>query len=144
MKATPHALRDYGRGACHAGYPPAMDFLPTIRPRVTMRQSIAVSGAAVAAALMVASPVHADDQSYYNYLRSHGVPLIYPWSDEPRMIYEGNRVCEGLHNGISRDALLHTFDYDTFRRPPSWAPQVKVSDVVIDAAQNELCHDTLG
>jgi hypothetical protein len=114
-----------------------------------MYRLLAVPGAAVAAALVAVAPAHADDRGYYDYLQSTGALgpqpwAVYPYTEEPRMIYEGHRVCDGLRSGMSRDGMIHTFDYDTYRRPPPWAPYVNVSEAIVDAAQKELCPDTLG
>ena len=83
--------------------------------------------------MIAAAPAHADDKSYLNYLEAHG----FKYQNSPGLttpagaIEFGGIICQNLRRG----------------RPAKDRFGVKVADgvtkVMIDAAQRELCPDTL-
>jgi Protein of unknown function (DUF732) len=92
-------------------------------------------GAAVAvAALLSSASAHADPNSYVDYLRSHG--QLVPGGFEGTTLAFGNMMCSQLRNGIPHDQVLAGFQGGI---------GMKVGDPAIgmDAAQHELCPDTL-
>ena len=86
-------------------------------------------GFAALSGLALAAPAQADDQSFLQTLRDQG-QYMPPWLDKAR-IGGGYNVCGQLHAGVPRADLV---------------PQIISVDgnVFIDAAQHELCPDTLG
>lgn len=82
-----------------------------------------------AAFLLVAPTAHADDQSYLNDLNAHGVLAPVGTRQEIKMGYQ---VCDYLHQRNSRPPAE---EFLPIQRP--WA------DPIIDAAQHQLCPDTL-
>jgi hypothetical protein len=80
------------------------------------------------AAVLVAAPVRADDQSYLTYLESHHVNTL--WLSPQDKTSTGHMICSWLRGGMS---------------PGDIAQQIKVADGagIVDAAQHELCPDTL-
>ncbi|MGO9228080.1 MAG: DUF732 domain-containing protein [Bryobacteraceae bacterium] len=94
-----------------------------------MFRLIAMVSAAIAAAMVVAAPVHADDQSYLNYLQAHGANMTFPGPGQYVMF--GHMICTNLHNGADPLAGGSPIDRAT------WGP------AAVDAAQHELCPDTL-
>ncbi len=96
-----------------------------------MFRSIAVVSAAVAAALMVAAPAQADDQSYLNYLESHGQSTT-AWPYSPgKFVMVGQMICTNIRSGADPLAGASPIDRAT------WGP------IGVEAAQHELCPDTL-
>ncbi|HEX7322765.1 MAG TPA: DUF732 domain-containing protein [Mycobacterium sp.] len=93
-----------------------------------------IAAAAAAATLMTAVPASADDSSYLAKLDQSGVPI--PVSTQVRLS-TGHYLCGRL--GISAPKkdlvreLTHVFFYDP-----------AAAQVQIDAAQSELCPQTLG
>ncbi|MEB3031525.1 DUF732 domain-containing protein [[Mycobacterium] nativiensis] len=79
------------------------------------------------------APAHADDKSYLSYLDSHG----FKYSNSPGLVTPsgaitfGKLICENLRRG----------------RPARDRFDKKIADgiskVVVDAAQNEMCPETL-
>ena len=97
-----------------------------------MSRSITVLSAAIAAALMGAVPAaHADGDSYIRYLNDHGI--FVPGINDAVRISRGAKVCTDLHNGMTPQQEID-------------ANPIVYFDLrgVIDAAQHELCPDTLG
>ena len=82
-----------------------------------------------AAFLLVAPTAHADDQTYIDELNNHGVLAVAGPKQELKM---GHQICDYLHAG---NGTPNTDDFLPIQRP--WAPQI------IDAAQHQLCPDTL-
>jgi len=81
------------------------------------------------AAAAFATPADVDDQSYLDYLRSHGVPAPYA----PHSVGMGYRICAQIQAGMS---------------PAATAARYGVVDriwtsVIVYAAQHELCPKTL-
>jgi Protein of unknown function (DUF732) len=81
------------------------------------------------AAAAFATPAHADDQSYLDYIRSHGVPVLYA----PHYVGLGYQVCAQLHAGMSPADAANQFGIGG----QIWGPQL------VYGAQHELCPDTL-
>jgi len=75
-----------------------------------------------------ASPAHCDANSYLAYLNSHGTRVM-AFDDATKVSY-GLHACEMLHAGMTPDQI---------------AAGLSPSDVrgIVDAAQHELCPDTL-
>jgi Protein of unknown function (DUF732) len=96
----------------------------------TMFRSITVLSAAIAAVLMGAAPAHADADSYIRYLNDHGI--FVPGINDAVRISRGSQVCTSLHNGMTPQQIID-------------ANPIVYFDLrgVIDAAQHELCPDTL-
>lgn len=83
--------------------------------------------AIVAISLLVSAPVaHADDASYLAALNAAGVPMIH---GDQGAIAGGNTICDQLR---STGAVSVSFGLMS-----AWRGQI------IDAAQRELCPDTL-
>jgi hypothetical protein len=96
-----------------------------------MFRLISVVSAAVATALMVAAPAHADDQSFLNYLEAHGQSTT-QWPMSPgKLVMVGHMTCTNLHSGADPLAGSSPIDRAT------WGP------IGVEAAQHELCPDTL-
>jgi hypothetical protein len=93
-----------------------------------MFRSIAVLSPGIAAALIGAAPAHCDANSYLAYLASHGTRVM-AFDDATRVSY-GLHACEMLHAGMTADQV---------------GSSVSPSDArgIVDAAQHELCPDTL-
>lgn len=84
----------------------------------------------VAAALMIAAPAHADDQSYLDVLHSNGwVPQSPPEVMQDRQLRGGHMVCVELRGGMTKQDITQG-DGDF--------------GLLVEAAQHELCPDTLG
>lgn len=94
-----------------------------------MRRLSKVVGATGLAALTLAGPAQADEQSFLQTLRDQG-QYMPPWFDKER-IGGGYWTCGQLHAGVPRAELV---------------PQIISVDgnLFIDAAQQYLCPDTLG
>jgi hypothetical protein len=90
--------------------------------------SIRVAFVIAAALIATASPAHADDQSYLNYLTAHGT--FFPALSDSVRIYAGHHVCDMLHAGQTQEQIGST-------------PGPTDSRGVVAAAQHELCPDTL-
>lgn len=96
-----------------------------------MRRIAAISVAAMFSALALAVPALADDASYMGYLRSHGWGPQYPVEALPGMMERsGHTICGMLHAGWRPDDIVATM------RPNN--------GIAVEAAQHELCPDTLG
>lgn len=87
------------------------------------------AGAAAAALLAWAPPVHADDQSYVRFLNDHGIGI---GVNSPAIqLQAGRMVCDNLRAGADPRAGMNFLDRGL------------VSDAAVDAAQHELCPDTI-
>ncbi len=94
-----------------------------------MRNAIIPLMAGCAAILVgTASPAYCDANSYLAYLASHGTRVM-AFDDATRVSY-GLHACEMLHAGMTADQV---------------GSSVSPSDArgIVDAAQHELCPDTL-
>lgn len=92
--------------------------------------------AAVVAALAVAAtppaPAHADDQGFLDYLESHGFQYT-PSVDTPaKAVQFGRNICASLHLGGSAGPQT------------TWKTAGSATGILLDAAQQQLCPDTLG
>jgi hypothetical protein len=78
--------------------------------------------------ILIPPGAHADANSYLGYLQSHGTFAGSPAS----ALHMGMFVCDSLHAGMTLDQVV--------------TGHVTVFDVrsIADAAQRELCPDTLG
>jgi hypothetical protein len=99
----------------------------------TMFRLIAVLSAAVAAALMVAAPAQADDQSFLDNLQRNNVGTGMPGVSNPATTGAlGHFMCERIRGGMS--------PADAAQLPRG----VGVDGMgIVNAAQHELCPDTL-
>jgi hypothetical protein len=73
---------------------------------------------------------HADAQSYLAYLQSHGTNTSL-WPDT-RKVDAGERLCSMLHSGMTPDQIIGSAGLHVVDAPG-----------ILDAAQHELCPDTL-
>lgn len=80
-------------------------------------------------AMLSTATAHADDQAFIADLNAHGVPTI---NSPANMVGGGYQVCSMLRNGMSRDMAAQQFGMLN-----GWGPQI------VDAAQHDLCPDTL-
>src|SRR3984957_19690801 len=78
-----------------------------------------------------AAPAAPDGDSYIRYLNDHGT--FVPGINDAVRISRGSQACTSLHNGMTPQQILD-------------ANPIVYFDLrgVIDAAQHELCPDTLG
>lgn len=88
----------------------------------------AVLSAPIAAALMGAAPAHCDANSYLAYLNSHGT-FVYESNDAVKVEY-GLRACDMLYAGMTPEEVAAV-------------PSPSDARGIVDAAQHELCPDTL-
>ena len=95
--------------------------------------SIRVAFVIAAAFIATASPAHADDQSFLNYLEAHGQSTTaFPLSPA-KLVMGGHMICTNLHAGADPLAgVASPID----RGVLPWG-------AIVDAAQHELCPDTL-
>ena len=77
---------------------------------------------------MVAAPARCDANSYLDYLNSHGT-FVYEFNDAIKVEY-GLRACYMLHAGMSPEQIAAV-------------PSPSDARGIVDAAQHELCPDTL-
>lgn len=97
-----------------------------------MKRFLIATVAASLSALAVAGPAQADDQSYLDAFNSYG--FVAPWFTDSEKLYAGHRVCELIHSGMTPEDIVRRFHNPPLNYSP---PQA------IDAAQHELCPDTL-
>ena len=78
---------------------------------------------------MAAAPAHCDANSYLAYLASHRTLVVA--IDGATAVSYGLRACDMLHSGMTPQQIVGSM--------------VSVSDIpgIVDAAQHELCPDTL-
>ena len=93
----------------------------------------ALSAGAAAAGLLLgtAGAASADDQSMVEHARANGVPNNWLIPDLG-LIQMGHAICDLLHGGTPIESIQYTGYTGLFR------------DQIVDAAQHELCPDTLG
>ena len=83
----------------------------------------------MAVSLALAAPAHADDQSFLAYFQAHGPATPYA---PAKLITGGHMICTNLHNGadpmegVGAPWFLAGF-----------------GPAIVDAAQHELCPETL-
>ncbi len=93
-----------------------------------VRMLAGVGAALVAALMAVAPPAHADYDSFYKYLEDHGTMRFeFPGG----LFSNAAQMCQMLRGGASPDDI---------RRMSFGAMDVAG---VLDAAQHEICPDTL-
>jgi hypothetical protein len=90
-----------------------------------------VAAAAVASVLVGAAPARADNDSYLQYLRDHNFSsIMVDLNSNPSVqLSTGYETCDQLRHGIE-PTILST----------RWGGY----PLIVDAAQHELCPDTLG
>jgi hypothetical protein len=95
-----------------------------------IRRSIAAAAGTLAAAAPLAGVAHADDASYLEVLHSNGcMPQSPPEVMQDRQLRAGHTVCVELRGGMTKQ--------DITQGDGDFA-------LLVDAAQHELCPDTLG
>lgn len=84
----------------------------------------------ISTALVLSAPAHADGDSFIQYINDHGI--FDPGINDAVRISRGTQVCVQLHNGMTPQNIVD-------------ANPLPIFDLrgVIDAAQHELCPDTL-
>jgi len=106
--------------------------LPTIASAagrgITLKAAGVLSGLATVA-LVAAAPVHADANSYLDYLASHHINT--PPHSPPLLVMDGLRNCQLLHAGMTPEQIV------------LGTPSLQDERGMIEAAQHELCPDTL-
>jgi Protein of unknown function (DUF732) len=96
---------------------------------VEMKHAIAIASV-LAVSMAVAPGARADDQSYLADLQAHNVPFLFGPNN---MLTGGYKACGLLRNGESRDTVITQV-----------GPTLNgFGPVIIDAAQHDLCPDTL-
>jgi Protein of unknown function (DUF732) len=93
-----------------------------------MKAAVVLFGLA-AAALVAAAPGHADANSYLDYLASHRINT--PPHSPPLLVMDGLRDCQMLHAGMTPEQIVQG------------TPSLQDVRGMIEAAQQELCPDTL-
>jgi hypothetical protein len=93
-----------------------------------MKAAGVLSGLATAA-LVAAAPGHADANSYLDYLASHRINI--PPHSPPMLVVDGLHYCQMLHAGMTPDQIVQG------------TPSLQDVRGMIEAAQHELCPDTL-
>lgn len=91
--------------------------------------------AAVAAAIALAAPARADDQSYLANLSAHG---IFTFINPDGLIAAGNAICDDLRRGVSIPDEIGKFQAMHYQAKPAGAA------AMVNAAHDELCPDTPG
>lgn len=93
-------------------------------------RSAFIAAITVSIGAVVAAPAHADGASYIQYLNDHNI--FVPGINDAVRISRGSQVCVSLHNGMTPQQIID-------------ANPIVYFDLrgVIDAAQHELCPDTL-
>ena len=99
-----------------------------VKPMIRL---IALVSAAFVGALTVAAPAHADDQSFLNYLETHGQTTT-AWPFNPgKLVVFGQMICTNIRSGADPLPEATAIDRST------WLP------ITVEAAKHELCPDTL-
>jgi hypothetical protein len=87
-------------------------------------------------ALAAAPAAHADDQGFFDYIHSRGVPATYGIVNLDPPDYSnrkaGEAICDVLHHGGGREGV-----------PFLGTQQNQYRDILIDGAQHDLCPDTI-
>lgn len=96
-----------------------------------MLKKTGIGAATLFAAVAFAVPAHADDQSYIEYIRSHGQPV--PQYAANDWVMAGHTACGHLRDGETpAQAAGHSLHPFRTNGP-----------IVVEAAQHELCPDQL-
>lgn len=89
------------------------------------------AGAVTLALAGVGSPqAHADENGYLNQLNQSGVPMANPAG----ALMGGRMVCDNLHHGMTPEQVASPLQFGLMA---GFAP------AIVDAAQHQLCPDTL-
>jgi hypothetical protein len=96
-----------------------------------MIRTIAVAAGLVVAGIGLAAPAFADDQSFLGYLQAHGQPTTSGVMGPGQFIMAGHMICGNIAGGA--DPLQGFSVLDRGMMGPS----------IVDAAQHELCPNTL-
>lgn len=110
-------------GQCHSAPPPAAP-IPGI-----LKTIVAALGFTLLLATTASPDARADTASFLDYYHSHGGA---PWPDAS-LIAGGYKVCAAMRAGMTHDEAVAASERGT---PVAFA-------VAVDAAQHELCPDTL-
>lgn len=94
-----------------------------------LKTTTALAAFTTTIAVTLAAPAHADEQSYLNYLASHGVPA---WPAGPG-VKAGHDACTALRDGGTPEGFIGRMG----------AMGALYGQTVVYAAQHELCPDTL-
>lgn len=78
--------------------------------------------------LLAAPTAHADANSYLTYIQEHHINVGI--SNPSKQLWMGNTACQELHEGRTPDQIAAT-------------PTLFDVRGIVDAAQHELCPDTL-
>lgn len=97
-----------------------------------MRGILAALAIAVCSLTGGAGVAQADDESYLAYLRDHG----YNWPPVPpgAQLNGGRIICDALRGGQTPEQVAASYNRFPSIMPAGW----------IEAAQHELCPETLG
>jgi hypothetical protein len=98
----------------------------------TVFQLVAAINTAVAVGLIVAAPAAADDQSYLDHLGANGVDINTPFWGPGYFLQEGRIACDNVRHGADPQNGI------------DWQTRAMFGAQVVDAAQHELCPETLG
>jgi hypothetical protein len=97
-----------------------------------LRVATLIAAASATAAIGSAAPnAHADDQSYLNYLQAHGTNTSQFGYGPGQFVMVGHMICTNIKAGA--DPLAGASPIDRAILDP----------VAVEAAQHELCPDTL-
>jgi hypothetical protein len=94
------------------------------------RVTIAAITAAVVAAVGLPAPAHADSDSFIRYINDHGI--YDPGINDSIRISRGVQACTQMHNGMTAQQVVESQPIVYFDLRG-----------VVEAAQHELCPDTL-
>ncbi len=98
-------------------------------PEQMLFRSAFIAAITILIGAIVAAPAHADDQASIADLNARGVPQLIP---PAREIGGGYQVCGMMRNGMSPEVAAQQFGMLN-----QWGP------AIVDAAQHDLCPDTL-
>lgn len=106
-------------------------------PRKRPPGVLATAAVLIGLSTFLAAPAHADSRSFLDRVHANGLPDRYGFfgnmgDSETLMI--GNMTCDGIRAGIPPDQAMPKSTWDTAGLRP----------MLIEAAQHELCPDTLG
>lgn len=93
-----------------------------------MNRTIISAAAAAAATLATAAPASADAQTYLGYIRDHQIKTA--GRSDAWLVKSGMNACDLLHQGMTADQITQGLSFVD-------------SHGLTDAAQHELCPDTL-
>lgn len=94
--------------------------------------AVVIALATFSMVLFGAAPAHADDASYLAALADSGV-LINPFNSQAFLLQRGDYACRLMRAGVPADQVAGQLGFN------GWAWNSRIAD----AAQHELCPDTL-